>query len=82
MDAFIAGLPVIASNWNMNMEIIKQGETGLIIPPKDVYSLSMAMKKLIDHPELLNNFSKNAFCRAKEFHIDNIMPGLKNIIEL
>lgn len=30
IDAFAAGLPVIASDWKYNSEIIKQGITGVI----------------------------------------------------
>jgi glycosyltransferase involved in cell wall biosynthesis len=40
IDAFIAGVPVIATGWNMNTEIIEDGINGFVIPPNDTVSLA------------------------------------------
>lgn len=48
IDAYIAGLPIIASDWNMNKEVIEDGKTGFIIPTHDVHSLAQKMKEIID----------------------------------
>lgn len=54
VDAFIAGLPIIASDWNMNSEIIEEGETGYLIAPKSSIQLAEAMERVIlDTPQLL-----------------------------
>ena len=47
IDAFIAGLPVIASDWHFNKDIVTK-ETGLIIPAKDKNALLSAMKSILD----------------------------------
>lgn len=47
IDAFIAGLPIIASDWNHNFEILTQGETGIKIPPHDPKALAEAMRSVI-----------------------------------
>ena len=46
IDAYIAGVPLIASDWNMNTEVITE-KTGVIIPPKDEEALYIAMKNCI-----------------------------------
>jgi len=45
IDAFSSGLPVLASNWMGNSEIIKDGINGLLFEPKSVNSLVQAIKK-------------------------------------
>lgn len=55
VDAFIAGLPVIASDWNCNGELIRDGENGFLIPPKDSKALAEKMEWLICHPEFIKS---------------------------
>jgi glycosyltransferase involved in cell wall biosynthesis len=43
IDAFIAGLPIITTNWNMNEEIVINGFNGRIINVQDVQGLSDAI---------------------------------------
>ena len=45
IDAYIAGVPLIASDWNMNTEVITE-KTGVIIPPKDEEALYNCNEKL------------------------------------
>lgn len=47
IDAYIAGVPIIASDWNMNNEVILENQTGLVIPAKDEESLYQVMLKII-----------------------------------
>lgn len=55
VDAFIAGLPVIASDWNQNSEIIKDGENGFLIPPHDSMALAERMQFLISNPRFIED---------------------------
>lgn len=59
IDAYIAGLPVIASDWNLNRDVVKEGETGWIIPTHDVDALISKMKYVIDNPEEVRKYSEN-----------------------
>lgn len=47
IDANVSGLPIIASDWNMNKEVVVDGETGYIIPPHDSNALAMQMEKFV-----------------------------------
>jgi glycosyltransferase involved in cell wall biosynthesis len=48
MEAMAMGLPVIASNVGGLPELVKDGETGLLVPPADMTALAGAMKRLLE----------------------------------
>lgn len=47
LDAYIAGVPIIATDWNLNAEVIEDNQTGIIIPAHDSEALFNAMKAVI-----------------------------------
>lgn len=51
LEAGVAGLPVIASAVGGVPEIIRNGETGILVPPEDEKAFSEAIKSLLEHPE-------------------------------
>lgn len=51
IEAMSFGLPVIATNINALPEIVRDGETGLLIPQKDSVALAGAICRLMDNPE-------------------------------
>lgn len=48
IDAFMASLPVIATDWNYNREILSDGEDSLIVPPGNAVALAEAMRKMVE----------------------------------
>jgi glycosyltransferase involved in cell wall biosynthesis len=81
VDAFVAGLPIIASDWNMNNEIIEHEYNGLLIPPKNPNALAEAMLRLMEDIPLRIKLAENSKACAERYHIDNIWPKIKEIIE-
>jgi glycosyltransferase involved in cell wall biosynthesis len=81
IDAFIAGLPVIATDWNMNTEIIEDGINGFIIPPNDAVSLANKMMWVLENRDTLKTIGARNQKKAKEYHIDRIWPKLLEIIK-
>ena len=60
LEAQAASLPVVATNIGGIPEIIKDGENGYLIKPKNVHELAGAIAKAIFNRELLSkNASKN-----------------------
>lgn len=51
LEAGAMGLPAIVTDINGSREIIKQGENGIIIPPRDAEQLLKAMRYMIEHPD-------------------------------
>lgn len=68
IDAYISGVPIIASDWHFNKEIIDE-KTGIIIPHHDQEALFEVMKKTIDGTYDLKVMSKN--CQDRAVYYDN-----------
>ena len=80
IDAYIAGLPVIASDWNMNSELIEEGETGFLVPVQNAKILADKMLEIIKNPELVMKMRMNSLAKAKDYHIDSVWPIFEKII--
>lgn len=80
IDAYISGLPVIASDWKYNSEIIIEGVTGWLVPPKDVHSLEVAIENAIKNGDSLAGMRLNCVQEAKKYHVDSVLPKLLNEI--
>jgi L-malate glycosyltransferase len=60
MEAMAASLPVVATRVGGSPELVRDGETGLLIPPNDDASLASAIERLLTHPELRAAFGSKA----------------------
>ena len=69
IDAYISSLPIIASDWNLNKDVIKDEQTGWIIPSHDVEALTERMKFVIDHPEEVQRMSAICCENAAQYDI-------------
>lgn len=59
MSAYAFKKPVLATNVGGLPEMLNQGETGMLIPPKDSDAIYNALKTLSSQPNLLNEYSNN-----------------------
>ncbi len=57
-EASAMEIPVIASDVGGLPEIVKDGLTGLLVPPANTKALALALKRLIDDPELRSTLGK------------------------
>lgn len=74
LEGFMMEKPVIATSVGGNVEMIKDGKTGLLIPAKDSESLYEAMEKLYNDPALRKRLAKNARAQyEKRFVFDVIV---------
>lgn len=81
IDAYIAGLAVIGTDWNMNTEIIKDNVNGLIIPPNNVTALANSMLWVINNIDSVHEMGSNNQKIAKNYHIDYIWDRLYTTIK-
>jgi len=48
LEAMAAGLPVVATRVGGNGEIVRDGETGVLVAPRDAHALAGAMRSLLE----------------------------------
>jgi glycosyltransferase involved in cell wall biosynthesis len=60
-EAMACGLPVILSSAaGCASDLLQEGETGFLVPPRDVDALTGAMAHLADQPKLVESMGNNA----------------------
>ena len=60
VEAQACGKPVVAFNLGPHPEVVKEGETGFLVPPRDVGALAEAVVRLIKDDKLRQEMGKNA----------------------
>ena len=78
IDAFAAGLPVIASDWKYNAEIVSDGKEGLIVPVQDIDKLTDAILWSQEHTIEWQQFRKNVIKKAHNYLPSKALFVLKN----
>lgn len=74
LEAMAAGLPVVASRVGGIPEIVRDGETGSLVPPGDDLALAEACHRLLGEPELASRMGAAGRARLLEsFHIDRLV---------
>ena len=67
LDAFSSGLPVIASNWKYNSEIVKDGQEGLIYTVRNIEELADALEWSYINKDKWNSFRSNCLKKAYNY---------------
>ena len=73
IDAFIAGLPMLVSDWAHNSEIIREGELGILYPVHDVKALSDTMEKCILGEYDLEKMAVHARQEASRYDAEQLL---------
>lgn len=81
IDAYIAGIPVIATRWKHHAEII-DSKTGIVVPFSDGQEeFNDAVKLLIDDRDLLAEMKNCARAKGESFTQHNASNILRELIE-
>ena len=81
VDAFSAGLPVIATDWNCNAEIVDDMTNGIIYPNSEIQDLKSAVEWCIMHKDEVVNWKKSCLQKAKEYQPDSYIKEIIKAIE-
>lgn len=73
IDAFVAGLPVIATDWSQNADIIADGVTGVILKDNSAEALCDAMLSFINDRDRIEVMSVNCRRMARSYDIHNVV---------
>ena len=68
LDAMAAGLPVVATAISGNIDIVKNGQSGLIVPPSDTQSLGNAVVQILTHQQLKSSMGAESHQAIQPFH--------------
>lgn len=80
MQAAACGLPAVSTTVGAIREAVIDGETGLIVPPKDVPALAAALQRLMTDPALRARMGAAARSRAeREFGLDRMLDGMERV---
>ncbi|HJT19248.1 MAG TPA: GT4 family glycosyltransferase PelF, partial [Nitrospira sp.] len=64
LESMAAGLPVVATTVGGNPEVVVNGETGLLVPPKDPTALAAAICRLLEDRALADSYGKAGRARV------------------
>jgi glycosyltransferase involved in cell wall biosynthesis len=82
IEAMAMKVPIVASNNAGVVDIVINGETGILIPAKDPVSLANAIAGLIENPELRKKLGETGRKRVeKNFNIDKTIKELEKVYE-
>lgn len=67
VDSFIAGVPVVITDWKDLATFVEDGSTGFIVKPKDLESLSLCLDSIIANPQILKPMRQNCIRESSKF---------------
>ena len=91
IEAQSAGVPVVASSMGGVVDIIEDGKTGLLVPPRDSDAIAKSVVRLLNDKDLVQRFAEAAQEKIKNEYTLDIMSsrtvavyeeilGMKNIL--
>ena len=72
IEAFAAGCPIVATDWNYNGEMITDGVDGRLYEPRNVDELASHIEWLARHPAEREEMQRNAYETAKKYSIEEV----------
>lgn len=72
LDSYISGIPVIASDWRYNSELIDHGESGFIYDLQKPDEFYEAVLTLYNNRKQLCNMKRHAHLKSKAFNADTV----------
>lgn len=82
LEAMAASLPIVATDVGGNREVIREGENGFLVRPKDSRALYLAIKKILDSNDLKQSFSINSLTLfQKAFSLDKMVLEYEKVFE-
>ena len=76
VEAFAAGCPVLATDWNFNADIVTDGVDGRLFDPHDVAALSSHIEELAVDPALLSNLQDGARQTGRQYSVERVTAGI------
>ena len=80
IEAMLCGLPVVSTRLVGIPDLVRNGETGLLVAPRDVAGLASAIREVMDNPHLASQFGERGRDWAKaHFSLDETVHRLSKL---
>jgi glycosyltransferase involved in cell wall biosynthesis len=76
IHAMASAIPVVASAIGGNLEIVQDGETGLLFPKGDSKQLAAAVLRLLETPDLAGTVGQEGAIEARQFSIERMVSEM------
>jgi len=78
LEAMAAGLPIVTTPVGAIPEAVRDGQEGLLVPPRDPAALTAALRRLVRDPDLRRDLGARARARAEQvFDVHVVMERLE-----
>jgi glycosyltransferase involved in cell wall biosynthesis len=81
VEAMLAGRPVVASDVGGLRDVVRDGDTGLMVPPGDPGILAAALDSLLDDPALRHRMGQAGRARARQFEASAVTPRVVEVFQ-
>ena len=81
VDAYASALPVIATDWKYNSEVVSEGSDGRLYDYRCPEKLTQILEEYVADPDSLLNMRKNARLRAFDYEPTTAITALRENID-
>ena len=82
VDAYNAALPMVATDWNYNSDVIRDGENGILVPIKDTEALRDGILTLYRDRRRAHEIALNNIRAAEEYKPDRVLAKFYEFMEM
>ena len=72
LDGMAAGLPVVATEISGNRDVVRNGESGYLVPVKDVRAMANSITCILSDRQASQYFGRNNFIAAQHYSWQNV----------
>jgi glycosyltransferase involved in cell wall biosynthesis len=67
IEAMACGLAPVTTTTPGPMEVVRDGDNGIVVPPRDTLAIDQALERLITDPPYLQKLRRNAYATAQKY---------------
>lgn len=79
LEAMAVGRPVVAAASGGIVDLVDDGVTGILVPPRDPVALASALSSLLDDPEAIEEMGRRGLERARSFTASAVVGRIENL---
>jgi glycosyltransferase involved in cell wall biosynthesis len=81
VEAFVSGVPVVASHVDGIGEVVQDGRNGFLVPPKDTEAMAAAVIRLLKDEPLRQVMGQQALNSVDDFSVEKMLKDYSNLYE-